>query len=133
MTGLLVSVRDVDEANAALLGGADIIDIKEPKQGPLGAASLQTIWQIFEFVDGRAPVSAACGELCDGSNPAASDLPPLAFVKIGLSGCQGVPDWRERLNRFWGQLPPSTEAVGSPMPTGVRPVPFLRTPCFSFV
>src|SRR5262249_6225382 len=38
MPRLLVSVRDVREAEAALAGGADLIDIKEPAHGPLGRA-----------------------------------------------------------------------------------------------
>ena len=36
---LLVSVRSRQEAAAALAGGADIIDIKEPSQGSLGRAA----------------------------------------------------------------------------------------------
>ena len=35
---LLVSVRTIEEARAALAGGADIIDIKEPTRGSLGRA-----------------------------------------------------------------------------------------------
>ena len=38
MTRLLVSVRSAAEAEAALLGGADVIDVKEPDRGPLGRA-----------------------------------------------------------------------------------------------
>ena len=34
----LVSVRSPEEALAALEGGADLIDVKEPSRGPLGAA-----------------------------------------------------------------------------------------------
>ena len=33
---LLVSVRNATEAAAAVLGGADILDVKEPANGPLG-------------------------------------------------------------------------------------------------
>ena len=36
MTGLLVSVRDGQEARAALDGGAAVIDVKEPLRGSLG-------------------------------------------------------------------------------------------------
>ena len=35
-TRLLVSVRSADEAEAAIAGGADVIDVKEPSHGPLG-------------------------------------------------------------------------------------------------
>src|SRR5690606_38342384 len=38
MTQLLVSVRNRAEALAALAGGADLIDVKEPWRGSLGAA-----------------------------------------------------------------------------------------------
>ena len=40
MSGLLVSVRNVEEALAALEGGASLIDVKEPSRGPLGRAAL---------------------------------------------------------------------------------------------
>ena len=33
---LLVSVRSAEEVSAALAGGADIIDAKEPERGSLG-------------------------------------------------------------------------------------------------
>ena len=33
MTGLLISVRDAEEARAALAGGAGLVDIKEPRRG----------------------------------------------------------------------------------------------------
>src|SRR4051812_47948913 len=36
---LLVSVRSAKEVEAALAGGADIIDAKEPSRGSLGAVS----------------------------------------------------------------------------------------------
>src|SRR5690554_1200212 len=36
---LLVSVRSPEEAEAALVGGADLIDVKEPAAGSLGRAA----------------------------------------------------------------------------------------------
>ena len=42
MTLFLASVRDVAEAETALLAGADIIDLKDPAQGALGAVDLET-------------------------------------------------------------------------------------------
>jgi uncharacterized protein (UPF0264 family) len=85
---LLVSVRDAAEAAAALVGGADLIDVKEPTRGPLGRADAPAIAAVVEAVAGRAPVSAALGELreCPLVGVAA-DLPDgLRFVKWGLSG-----------------------------------------------
>ena len=43
MTALLASVRSVAEAELALAGGADVIDLKDPSQGALGALPLSLI------------------------------------------------------------------------------------------
>ena len=63
MAELLVSVRSADEAQAALEGGAAIIDVKEPALGSLGRASPETIAAVVKQVAGRASVSVALGEL----------------------------------------------------------------------
>lgn len=88
MTQLLVSVRDAAEAAAALAGGAALIDVKEPANGPLGRAEEPTLAEIVRVVAGRAPISAALGELLEDFGeelPAATA--DLAFVKWGLAGC----------------------------------------------
>jgi uncharacterized protein (UPF0264 family) len=97
---LLVSVRNAREAMSALQGGADIIDIKEPAQGPLGRAADATLHAIAHVVQDKAPLSIALGELVD--HQAAIDLPETtAFVKIGLRGLGSAldrgPSWQERL------------------------------------
>ena len=51
MTQLLVSVRSAEEAEAALAGGAHLIDIKEPTRGALGHADATTIADIVHVVD----------------------------------------------------------------------------------
>ena len=63
MTRMLASVTGVDEAEIALSGGADIVDLKDPKAGALGAVSTQTIRRTMSLIGGRAPVSAVCGDL----------------------------------------------------------------------
>ena len=65
--GLLVSVRDAAEAAAALEGGAAIIDVKEPRHGPLGAADPEAIAAVAQVVGSRRPWTMACGEL--GGDP----------------------------------------------------------------
>ena len=97
--GLLVSVRSADEALVALAGGADVIDVKEPLRGPLGAADRQTIADVVHAVDGRAPVTAAAGELVDLLPLVAANfldpMPPgVSLVKIGLAQCDTLNDWR---------------------------------------
>ena len=61
--GLLVSVRNADEAAAALDGGAAIIDVKEPRHGSLGAAEPEAIAAVARVVGDRRPWTMACGEL----------------------------------------------------------------------
>jgi len=65
--GLLVSVRDAAEAAAALEGGAAIIDVKEPRHGPLGAADPEVIAAVAQVVGSRRPWTMACGELGNAS------------------------------------------------------------------
>ena len=83
---LLISVRSADEALIAASGGADIIDIKEPRAGVLGAASPQTIRAIVDAVGGRRPVSATVGDipLAEASAAAAATASlGVDYVKIG--------------------------------------------------
>ena len=63
MSKLLVSVRSADEAQAALDGGASIIDVKEPSLGSLGRASEAAIAAVVNRVARRIPISAALGDL----------------------------------------------------------------------
>jgi hypothetical protein len=76
---LLVSVTSADEARAALRGGADVIDVKNPAAGPLGAPSRAVVDAVVAAVGGCAPVSVALGDL-----PGTAAPPPVAFVKAGL-------------------------------------------------
>jgi uncharacterized protein (UPF0264 family) len=85
---LLVSVRNAREADDALRGGADWIDLKEPSRGPLGAVDAATAREVVECVAGRAPISAAAGELVDWRG--GGDLTYVAGVahlKLGLAAC----------------------------------------------
>lgn len=63
MTRMLASVTGPDEAEIAIAGGADIIDLKDPKAGALGAVATETIGRTVSSVAGRNPVSAVCGDL----------------------------------------------------------------------
>jgi uncharacterized protein (UPF0264 family) len=112
MPGLLVSVRNAAEASAALEGGADLIDIKEPAHGPLGAADV-CMWQaVIDAVAGRAPVSAALGELVEQAWP---ELIPhtrgLTFVKAGLSHCAASFNWRAAYAQLRAELPEGVTLV----------------------
>ena len=89
MTLFLASVRDPAEAEIALLAGADVIDIKDPAQGALGAVDPCTSMAIVSAVAGRRPVSATIGDV--PMEPArileaVADRVALGvdFIKIGL-------------------------------------------------
>jgi uncharacterized protein (UPF0264 family) len=82
MTGLLASVRNLAEARQALAANADIIDLKEPAAGSLGALDMAVIRQVVRAVAGRCPVSATIGDL-----PMQPDLiygKTLATAKTGV-------------------------------------------------
>lgn len=92
--GLLVSVRSAAEAEAALEGGADLIDVKEPSRGSLGRADNEVIEEVIRVVAGRRPVSAAMGDwgLDDVLSPELSRYSEkdLAFQKWGFQGWRQV-------------------------------------------
>lgn len=111
MTGLLVSVRNATEAAIALSVGVDVIDVKEPTRGSLGAASADVVESVVEFVNGRATISAACGELRD-LDVAAALLPRgVALAKVALAGCADYADWRGRWRDWALALPEGTLPV----------------------
>jgi uncharacterized protein (UPF0264 family) len=115
---LLVSVRSRAEVGAALAGGADIIDAKEPDQGPLGAVSVPVLVQILDEVPAGHPVSVALGDLETSQRVAAAiaALPlrtrsaPI-YVKLGFAGVT-EPDQVEEL--IDGAVAASSQAAASP-------------------
>jgi uncharacterized protein (UPF0264 family) len=89
---LLVSVRDLGEVDAALEGGADIIDAKEPAHGALGAVTPDCLRAIDDRVPGEVPLSVALGEAPSAAAVAATIAAlPLrrrrapVYLKLGLS------------------------------------------------
>ena len=116
---LLVSVRSAEEAEAALAGGAGLIDVKEPARGALGRADDEALAAVVRAVAGRRPVSAALGELLDRpALPAA----PVAFVKWGLAGLARA-DWvaaLEEAARHLAEAWPSCRPVAVAYADGQR-------------
>ena len=92
---LLVSVGDTREARAALRGGADIIDAKDPQRGALGPVPRHCLAAIAATVAGTRPLSAAlgdaAGEQAVARAAAAAVLAGVAFVKVGLAGIASEP------------------------------------------
>lgn len=106
----------------ALAGGADLIDVKEPKRGSLGRAEDAILGGVLDTVAGRCPVSAAMGELRETSLPIGLNsislplsppsqegdrgseiqIPLLScqYLKWGLADCHPHRDWRGHLCRL---------------------------------
>jgi uncharacterized protein (UPF0264 family) len=112
MTRLLVSVRNADEAQIALAGGADVIDVKEPRRGALGPADPEVWRAIGALVGGRAVTSVALGELLsDPVEALAKQSAGFGFAKIGLAGCRACHTWKQRWEQATAFLPRGTLAV----------------------
>ncbi len=60
---LLISPVDENEAVEAISGGADIIDVKNPKEGPLGASFPWIITHIRELTPKGVEVSCTLGDM----------------------------------------------------------------------
>ena len=83
---LLVSVRSVDEALLAAEGGANFIDLKEPRDGALGGLPIATIRAIVQALRERGialPISATIGDV--SMHEAA-----LIAARVGTVGACGV-------------------------------------------
>ncbi len=86
---LLVSPMNVQEAIASEQGGADIIDVKNPKEGSLGANFPWVIHEIKSHV--KKPLSATIGDF--NYKPGTASLAALGaavagaqYIKVGLYG-----------------------------------------------
>jgi hypothetical protein len=92
---LLVSVVDAGEARAAAAAGADIVDVKNPAEGSLGAPSPAVIADVRAVVP--TPVSAAIGDMPNLPGTAALAARGAAssgatYVKVGLWGVSTEDD-----------------------------------------
>lgn len=96
---LLVSARDAQDAQRALLGGAEIIDFKEPSRGSLGRVANETVRNAVLTLSGNREgvpllISAALGEVVDGVR---EPVPTgVRFAKLGLAGLRNAIDWADR-------------------------------------
>jgi uncharacterized protein (UPF0264 family) len=115
---LLVSVRNAQEAQQAVAGGTDWIDLKAPQQGPLGPVDINTAREVAELFSTSHPLSAAAGELqdwqsqgkrialevrpslrkpnIDNSGHHLMGIPGIRLLKLGMAGCDSSPLWRDQ-------------------------------------
>ena len=88
---LLISPMNEKEASEAIAGGADIIDVKNPQEGALGANFPWVIKRIREITPRKIEVSCALGDV--PNLPGSISLAALGaaslgvdYIKVGLYG-----------------------------------------------
>jgi len=120
LPALLVSVRNLADAHAAIEGGCDRLDVKEPLRGPLGMADARVIAEIAAFsLQAAAPLpcSVALGEIHESQEAEAPCLLPrgVSDIKLGparLDTAKRWADgWRHALCRFHCETRGSTRRV----------------------
>ena len=94
---LLISPSDEKEAEEAILGGADIIDVKNPKEGPLGASFPWVIKKIRKATPPHIEVSCTLGDV--PNLPGTVSLAALGaatlevnYAKVGLRELKTMED-----------------------------------------
>lgn len=86
---MLASVRDLDEARTVLEAGVDLIDLKQPADGALGALPTDVIREVVAFVAGRTLTSATAGNVEPEPQAVQAAMARIAmtgvdYVKAGL-------------------------------------------------
>jgi len=97
MNQMLASVNSLKEALIALQADIDIIDLKQPKLGALGALDVQTVATIVRKINHQKPLSATIGDLPMQANIISSAVKQMAatdvdYIKIGFFP---APDWTD--------------------------------------
>ncbi|MCP3023933.1 (5-formylfuran-3-yl)methyl phosphate synthase [Cupriavidus basilensis] len=115
MTSLLTSVRNVTEALQAAIAGADLIDLKEPRAGALGALPAQTVREVVGAVRARWParlLSATIGDVAPAEHAVMMLMANtigkcgVDYVKVGVApGAHGREALRRLATLPWQVVP----------------------------
>lgn len=89
MSGMLASVNSLQEALLVQSFQVDVIDLKQPAEGALGALPVSEVKNIVDNINGAVPVSATVGDLPMQADLIATAVRAMAatgvdFVKIGF-------------------------------------------------
>ena len=127
MTAFLASVMSAEEAELVVQAGVDIVDLKDPRLGALGALAPAEVRKAVGRVDGRKPVSATIGDL--------EMHPEVVLAAVRETAALGV-DF-VKIGIFPGGDPAACiAALGVEVARGLRLVAVLfadRTPDFDLV
>jgi (5-formylfuran-3-yl)methyl phosphate synthase len=115
---LLVSVVSAAEAREAVTGGADIVDVKDPGEGALGAPAPSVLSDVVRAVAGAVPVSVALGDLPDLPHTAAlaargAALAGATYVKVGLRGVHELERAVAVMSAVADAVEPDTAAIAA--------------------
>jgi uncharacterized protein (UPF0264 family) len=112
MTGMLASVKNLAEAKFVLNANVDIIDLKQPEFGALGALPVELVAEIVAKINGSCPVSATVGDL-----PMDADLIFNAVLEMAKTGVDFVKigffpdgDWLSIVQKL-GDLTENTRLI----------------------
>ncbi|MCI0735983.1 MAG: dihydroneopterin aldolase, partial [Beijerinckiaceae bacterium] len=113
MTLMLASVTSPAEAETVSAGGADIIDLKDPAKGALGALDTGVSAHIVRLIGKRKPVSAAAGAADGAPREVLDAVAAIAatgvdYVKVAISRDKVAEDCVRAL----GQHANGTKLVG---------------------
>lgn len=102
MTRWLASVQSLEEAQTLVEQLPDILDMKNPSQGALGALTHQTVADIVQWVNKRCLCSATVGDLAMQAEVISAAIHDMAetgvdFVKVGLFDKPGLVHCVEQL------------------------------------
>ena len=85
MSKWLASVQSLEEAQTLLPVLPDILDMKNPSEGALGALKVEIVSQIVTLIDGRCQTSATIGDL-----PMVAKLIKAAMIEMASAGVDYV-------------------------------------------
>jgi uncharacterized protein (UPF0264 family) len=91
VTGMLASIRDEEEARLVRRAGVDVIDLKNPAAGALGALETELVRRIVNRTDKGVPFSATIGDVPYRAPLIEPRIRAMAetgidYVKVGVFG-----------------------------------------------
>lgn len=109
MSGLLVSVKSLEEAKLAQNCGISVLDLKNPERGSLGQADADIATETLSHLDSTMPslaTSLALGELRDQrSHPLSQPIWNRAsYLKAGPAGISSLGLWQREFLVFKNQI-----------------------------
>ena len=116
---LLVSANTLDECKLLLDLNVPWVDLKDPRQGPLGRPSIELSVALASMMSKESnsmrPWSFAGGELSDWDHhrdwPLIEALGIDGHIKFGLAGCQDLERWMDSLTSLVGSMHRPQQAI----------------------